>query len=75
MKRTSRACVVQVDGAGSRWVKSSASGPDGKGQACVEILAKVDGEVVVRTSRDREGGRLRFRGPSWTMFLTDVKRI
>ena len=73
VKRVNRARVVQVDSVGCAWIKSSVSGPDTKTQACVEISTKADGDVLVRTSRDREGGRLRFGGPSWALFLADVK--
>ena len=75
MNRTGKACVVQVDETGSTWVKSSASGADTHSTACVEITSKADGDVLVRTSRDREGGRLRFAEASWAMFLTGVKGI
>jgi hypothetical protein len=73
--RTGRACVVQVDGTGCTWVKSSASGPVASGQSCVEFTSKTDGDVLVRTSRDRDGGRLLFTEASWAMFLSDVKAL
>jgi hypothetical protein len=73
--RTGRACVVQVDATGCTWVKSSVSGPVASGQSCVEFTLKADGAVLVRTSRDREGGRLHFSETSWAMFITDVKRF
>ncbi|MFD5826659.1 DUF397 domain-containing protein [Lentzea sp. NPDC060358] len=56
-------------------MKSSASGPVTTSQSCVEFTLKRDGDVLVRTSRDREGGRLLFSGASWAMFLTDVKGL
>ncbi|MFS8099463.1 DUF397 domain-containing protein [Lentzea alba] len=64
-----------MDGAGCTWVKSSASGPVTNSQSCVEFTSKADGDVLVRTSRDREGGRLRFRESSWAMFIAVVKGI
>ncbi|MFD4676185.1 DUF397 domain-containing protein [Lentzea sp. NPDC058450] len=73
VKRASRACVVQVDGDGGTWIKSSASGPKTGSQSCVEFSTRANGAVLVRSSRDREGGRLRFGEPSWALFLADVK--
>ncbi|WUD29736.1 DUF397 domain-containing protein [Lentzea sp. NBC_00516] len=64
-----------MDETGCTWLKSSVSGPVTTGQSCVEFASKTDGDVSVRTSRDRDGGRLHFSEASWAMFITDVKGL
>jgi Domain of unknown function (DUF397) len=50
------------------WRKSSYSG--GNGAECVEVAAGADGEhVLVRDTRDRAGGTLRFTPAQWHAFL------
>lgn len=48
-----------------RWRKSSHSGG---GNDCVEIAA-IGSSTAVRDSKNPDGPRLDFAGPSWTAFL------
>ncbi|MFD7653624.1 DUF397 domain-containing protein [Actinosynnema sp. NPDC059797] len=66
--------MVEVEPSGLAWAKSSASGAIVDKQACVEVARAVD-RVLVRTSRDRRGGRLEFSGRSWTAFIEDVGKV
>ena len=50
-----KAQVVETDSAGHTWIKSSSSG--GQNTSCVEV-ARADGGVRIRCSRDRAGARL-----------------
>lgn len=50
------------------WVKSSHSGSDG----CVEVAFEAD-TVLVRDSKDPDGGVLRFDGREWDAFLAGAK--
>ena len=49
------------------WTKSSHSGSEAN---CVEVAATADGEhVLVRNTRDRNGGVLDFTPAEWDAFL------
>lgn len=51
------------------WSKSSYSTADG---ACVEV--RLDGtDVLVRDTKDRDGGTLRFTAAAWEAFINDAK--
>jgi hypothetical protein len=53
------------------WRKSTRSSPNG-GQ-CVEV-ARGDGRVMVRDSKDYGGPELHFDRTAWSVFIGDVKR-
>ncbi len=54
------------------WRKSSYSG--GNNAECVEVAATADGEhVLVRDTRHRAGGTLRFSPAQWNLFLAGVR--
>ncbi|MFV2018945.1 DUF397 domain-containing protein [Micromonospora sp. LOL_023] len=52
----------------AEWRKSSRSGDTGGD--CVEVAGNVPGRVLVRDSKDRDGGTLAFSPTAWTTFLT-----
>jgi hypothetical protein len=51
------------------WAKSSRST---NGSQCVEVAGAEDG-VLVRDTKDRDGGTLTFSGEAWRAFLDGVK--
>ncbi len=54
------------------WHKSSYSGdPQGN---CVEVAELPDGTRLVRDTKDRDGGTLRFSADAWRRF-TDQLRV
>ncbi|MET7803148.1 DUF397 domain-containing protein [Micromonospora chersina] len=57
----------------ARWRKSTRSG--GNGGSCVEVADNLPGVVLVRDTKDREGGTLRVSPSSWQSFLDLAKRI
>lgn len=52
------------------WRKSSFSG--GNGGQCVEA-GSLPGAVLVRDTRDREGGTLAFSAGAWAAFTVNIK--
>ena len=56
--------------AGTRWVKSSGSGPTGSN--CVEVAA-LGGRVAVRDSRRPAGLALVFPAAAWDAFVAAAK--
>ncbi|MDG4775030.1 DUF397 domain-containing protein [Solwaraspora sp. WMMD792] len=50
------------------WRKSSRS--TNTGGDCVEVAGNLPGRVLVRDSKDRDGGILTFSPTAWTSFLT-----
>ncbi|MEV4758934.1 DUF397 domain-containing protein [Micromonospora sp. NPDC049559] len=54
-----------------RWRKSSRS--NGQGGDCVEVADNLPGRVLVRDSKDRDGGTLTFAPDSWKAFVEAVK--
>ncbi|WP_229402074.1 DUF397 domain-containing protein [Micromonospora okii] len=62
-----------MDLTGARWRKSTKSGNNGGD--CVEVADNLPGVVLVRDTKDREGGALAFAPAAWTGFLGLAKRI
>ncbi|MFG2108048.1 DUF397 domain-containing protein [Micromonospora chersina] len=62
-----------MDVTGARWRKSTKSGNNGG--SCVEVADNLPGVVLVRDTKDREGGTLRVSPSSWQSFLGLAKRI
>ncbi|WP_374103651.1 DUF397 domain-containing protein [Micromonospora sp. U56] len=56
-----------------QWRKSTKSG--GNGGSCVEIADNMPGAVLVRDTKDREGGTLNFDPQSWQSFVDLAKQI
>ncbi|GAB3974896.1 DUF397 domain-containing protein [Plantactinospora veratri] len=52
---------------GARWRTSSRSGSSGNN--CVEVADNVAGVVLVRDSKDRAAGTLRFTPGAWRAFV------
>jgi hypothetical protein len=55
-----------------QWRKSTRSG--GNGGSCVEVADNLPGRVLVRDTKDREGGTLHFDRTAWTAFVGYAKR-
>ncbi|MEO3815898.1 DUF397 domain-containing protein [Plantactinospora sp. B24E8] len=55
---------------GARWRTSSRSGSSGND--CVEVADNLPGVVLVRDSKDRTGGLLRFTPYAWRVFVRDL---
>ncbi|MEV6816314.1 DUF397 domain-containing protein [Micromonospora sp. NPDC051296] len=56
-----------------QWRKSTRSG--GNGGACVEVADNLPGVVLVRDTKDRDGGTLRVNPASWQSFVDLAKRL
>ncbi|MGX7672203.1 DUF397 domain-containing protein [Plantactinospora sp. DSM 117369] len=56
----------------ARWRKSTRSGNNGG--SCVEVADNLPGVVLVRDSKDRNGGSLTFDPVAWRSFVDDVAR-
>lgn len=56
-----------------RWRKSTRSG--GNGGSCVEVADNMPGVVLVRDTKDREGGTLRVSPSSWQSFVDLAKQL
>ncbi|MGC5319291.1 DUF397 domain-containing protein [Micromonospora arida] len=52
----------------ARWRKSTKSGANGG--ACVEVADNLPGVVLVRDTKDRDGGTLSFSAASWRGFVS-----
>ncbi|SCG37283.1 DUF397 domain-containing protein [Micromonospora rifamycinica] len=61
-----------MDLTGARWHKSTKSG--GNGGDCVEVAGNLPGVVLVRDTKDRDGGVLVFTPAAWQGFLGFVGR-
>lgn len=61
-----------MDVIGATWRKSSRSGTNGG--ACVEVSDNLPGRVLVRDSKDRDGGTLDFGPRSWRVFIAATAR-
>jgi hypothetical protein len=57
----------------ARWHKSTRS--SGNGGACVEVADNLSGVVLVRDTKDRDGGMLAFRPAAWRSFVNLAKDI
>ncbi|MEO3748032.1 DUF397 domain-containing protein [Plantactinospora sp. B5E13] len=55
---------------GANWRKSTRSGNNGGN--CVEVADNLPGRVLVRDSKDRNGGVLRFAPTAWHSFVRQV---
>lgn len=55
----------------ARWRKSTKSGANGG--ACVEVADNLPGVVLVRDTKDREGGALSFSPAAWAGFVSTVR--
>jgi hypothetical protein len=53
-----------------QWRKSSRS----DGGTCVEVADNLPGRVLVRDTKDRDGGTLAFAPAAWSTFVHGVKR-
>lgn len=62
-----------MDLKGARWHKSTRS--SGNGGNCVEIADNLPGVVLVRDTKDRDGGTLTFGPAAWTGFVNLAKAI
>ncbi|MGQ5263243.1 DUF397 domain-containing protein [Micromonospora sp. ZYX-F-536] len=56
----------------ARWHKSTRSGSNGG--SCVEVADNLVGVVLVRDTKDRDGGTLQFDPGAWRSFLAFAKR-
>jgi hypothetical protein len=56
---------------GAQWRKSSRSTDNGG--ACVEVADNLPGRVLVRDTKDRDGGTLTFTPQAWRAFVDYAK--
>ncbi|WP_372441618.1 DUF397 domain-containing protein [Plantactinospora mayteni] len=54
------------------WRKSTRSNTNGG--ACVEVAANLPGRVLVRDTKDRDGGTLAFGPAAWQAFVSLAKQ-
>lgn len=54
-----------------RWRKSTRSGQSGGN--CVEVADNLPGRVLVRDTKDRDGGTLTFESAAWAAFVSLAK--
>ncbi|MEO3929677.1 DUF397 domain-containing protein [Micromonosporaceae bacterium B7E4] len=57
---------------GANWRKSTRSGANGG--SCVEVADNLPGIVLVRDTKDRDGGTLTFGPTHWRAFVSLVKQ-
>ncbi|KAB1942574.1 DUF397 domain-containing protein [Micromonospora sp. ALFpr18c] len=58
---------------GAQWRKSTKSGSNGG--ACVEVADNLPGVVLVRDTKDRDGGTLAFGPAQWQGFVDLAKAV
>ncbi|GIJ27264.1 hypothetical protein Vqi01_24260 [Micromonospora qiuiae] len=58
---------------GAQWRKSSKSGNNGGD--CVEVADNLSGVVLVRDTKDRDGGMLAFGPSAWRSFVELAKTV
>ncbi|QOC95204.1 DUF397 domain-containing protein [Micromonospora craniellae] len=58
---------------GATWRKSTRS--SGNGGDCVEVADNLPGVVLVRDTKDRDGGTLHVEPSAWQGFVDLAKRI
>ncbi|MFF5171167.1 DUF397 domain-containing protein [Micromonospora sp. NPDC000089] len=56
-----------------QWRKSTRSG--GNGGACVEVADNLPDVVLIRDTKDRDGGTLHVNPAAWQSFVDLAKRI
>ncbi|MEV6690148.1 DUF397 domain-containing protein [Micromonospora sp. NPDC051196] len=56
---------------GANWRKSTYSGTNGG--SCVEVADNLTGVVLVRDTKDRDGGTLAFTPTAWASFIALAK--
>ncbi|MEU5550223.1 DUF397 domain-containing protein [Micromonospora sp. NPDC047793] len=61
-----------MDLTGARWHKSSKSGNNGG--SCVEVADNLPGTVLVRDTKDRDGGTLAFAPTAWQAFVAQLAK-
>ncbi|MGW0213358.1 DUF397 domain-containing protein [Micromonospora chokoriensis] len=61
------------DLSGARWRKSTRSSSNGG--ACVEVADNLPGVVLVRDTKDRDGGTLTFGPAAWAGFVRLAKKM
>ncbi|MGQ5261304.1 DUF397 domain-containing protein [Micromonospora sp. ZYX-F-536] len=59
-----------MDMTGARWRKSTKSG--GNGGDCVEVADNLPGVVLVRDTKNRDGGTLAFGPAAWQAFVAHI---
>ncbi|MFG1917350.1 DUF397 domain-containing protein [Micromonospora sp. NPDC048898] len=57
---------------GAQWRKSTKSGSNGGD--CVEVADNLPGVVLVRDTKNRDGGTLNFSSQTWRSFLSFAKQ-
>ncbi|MEU8255799.1 DUF397 domain-containing protein [Micromonospora inaquosa] len=62
-----------MDLTGAQWRKSTKSGNNGG--SCVEVADNLPGVVLVRDTKDRDGGTLTFEPAAWAGFVDLAKAI
>ncbi|GAB3935391.1 DUF397 domain-containing protein [Micromonospora vulcania] len=60
-----------MDMTGAQWRKSTKSGNNGGN--CVEVADNLPGIVLVRDTKDRDGGTLAFGPAQWQGFVSFAK--
>lgn len=61
-----------MDLTGAQWRKSTKSGNNGGD--CIEVADNLPGVVLVRDTKDRDGGTLTFSPAAWRTFVADLTR-
>jgi hypothetical protein len=61
-----------MDMTGAQWRTSTRS--SNNGGACVEVADNLSGRVLVRDTKDRDGGTLTFAPEAWRAFIGYAKR-
>ncbi|MET8550070.1 DUF397 domain-containing protein [Micromonospora zamorensis] len=61
-----------MDMTDARWRTATRS--SNNGGACVEVADNLPGRVLVRDSKDRDGGTLAFAPAAWSSFVDVVRR-
>ncbi|WP_084597733.1 DUF397 domain-containing protein [Micromonospora chokoriensis] len=62
-----------MDMTDARWRTATRS--SNNGGACVEVADNLPGRVLVRDSKNREGGTLTFAPTAWTSFVDAVDTV
>ncbi len=61
-----------MDMTGAQWHKSTRSGTNGG--SCVEVADNLPSVVLVRDTKDRDGGTLQFNPTVWQAFVDFAKQ-